>query len=324
MERANLSLKWLEVFQAVSREGSVQAAARHLALSISTASHHLACLEDAVGIELIDHKRRPLRLTSAGEILLRRVDESLSLLRKGVAEVWSNDPGSMVRRLKLASIEDLDMEVTPFLASSLGLALPACELGFLSRPSHEIISLLQSEEVDLGIASAAEFRSTQLAEAPLMRDPYILIVPLGQDRPADDFLNDDTGLSFLRYSKKQMLGQRIEVQLRRLRKHIPNQLEFESTQAILSLIAEGQAWTITTALNFACAHRYHDRVQPMALSDGGFTRRLSLFWREDLPETIVDLVDQMVRELVQGRVIAPTLTQVPWLKGEFRLLERTE
>ena len=321
MERANLSLKWLEVFQAIAREGSVQAAAQRLGLSISTASHHLSCLEGAIGVDLIDHRKRPMKLTTAGETLLRRVDESLLLLRKGVSEVWSNDPASMVRRLTLATIEDLDIEVTPFLASGLGAALPACELGFLSRPSHEIISLLQSEEIDIGIASTAEVRDTHLIEAPLMRDPYVLIVPNGRDALAEAYLNGDSGLTFLRYSKKQMLGQRIDVQLRRLRKHIPNRLEFESTQAIFSLIAEGQAWTITTALNFACAYRAHDKVQAIPLLDGGFTRQLSLFWRQDLPESVIVLVEKLVRELIQRRIVEPTLTLAPWLGSEFRLLD---
>lgn len=320
MERANLSLKWLEVFQAVAREGSVQAAAARLGLSISTASHHLSCLEGAVGVDLIDHRKRPMKLTTAGETLLHRVDESLLALRKGVSEVWSNDPASMVRRLTIASIEDLDLQVTPFLARDLGMALPACELGFLSRPSHEIISLLQAEDVDIGIATAAEFRDTNLIEAPLMRDPYVLIVPADRDDPADAYLDGNSGLNFLRYSKRQMLGQRIEVQLRRLRKHIPNRLEFESTQAILALIAEGQAWTITTALNYACAYHAHDRIRAIPLTDGGFTRQLSLFWREDLPESVIGLVDDMLRELIQARIVAPTVGLAPWLADGFRLL----
>ena len=324
MESPKLSLKWLEVFQAVARDGSVQDAAGRLGLSISTVSHHLSRLETAVGVALIDHRQRPMKLTLAGQIMLRRVDESLLSLRKGMSEVWSNDPGSMMRRLTVASIEDLDTEVTPFLASGLSVALPSCELSFLSRPSHEIISLLQSEEVDVGIASATEFRDMQLKEAPLMRDPYVLIVPAGVDASSDAFLQGATGLSFLRYSKKLMLGQRIETQLRRLRRDVPNRLEFESTQAILSLIAEGQAWTITTALNVACAHRYRDRLQIMPLSDGGFTRRLSLFWREDLPETVIALVDEMLRSLVQERIIAPTVSDVGWLDGAFRLMDRSE
>ena len=320
MERAKLSLKWLEAFQAIARLGSVQEAAKTLGLSISTVSHHMTCLEAAVAVELIDHSKRPMRLTPAGEILLHHVDESLLLLRKGITEVWSSDPRSLVRRLAISSIEDLDIEVTPFLAAHLAEMLPACELTFLSRPSHETIALLQAEDVDIGIASTTEVTETRLVDSPLLRDPYLLIVPHDRVDPPEAYLGAETGLALLRYSKQQLIGQRVDVQLRRLRKDIPRRLEFESTQPILSLIAEGHAWTITTALNFACAYRQHDRIKAMPMPDGSFARYLSLFRRDDLPESLVVLVDGRLRSLIQSRIIEPAVNLAPWLEGEFQLL----
>lgn len=321
MDRTKLSLKWLEAFQAVARSGSVQDAAARLGLSISTVSHHLTCLEKAVGTPLIDHNKRPMTLTPGGETLLRRVDESLHLLRKGVSEVWSDDPSTLVRRLSIATIEDLDLEVTPFLAQGLAEKLRSCALSFLSRPSHDIITLLQSDDVDIGIASAAEFSAPRLVEAPLLRDPYVLIAPRARSDPPEAYLKGETGLAFLRYSKKQLMGRRIETQLRRLRKDAPARLEFESTPPILSLIAEGGAWTITTALNFACAYRHHDHIRAMPFPDAGFARRLSLFRREDLPDSLMGLVEEALRPLIAARIIGPALAKEPWLDGGFRLLD---
>ena len=225
MERSKLSLKWLEVFQAVARFGSVQEAASQLDLSISTVSHHLGCLEEAVGLDLIDHGRRPMKLTRAGEIMLRHVDDGLLQLRKGMTEVWSTAPDSLVRHLSIALVEDLAHEATNALSVQLAEALPVCQLTFLSRPSHDILSLLQADDVDIGIASAPEFSEVRLDERPLLRDPYVLIVPRAQDQPPAAYLNAETDLAFLRYSKKQLIGRRVEVQLRRLRKDIPHRME---------------------------------------------------------------------------------------------------
>ncbi|MGI3186986.1 LysR family transcriptional regulator [Nioella aestuarii] len=320
MERSKLSLKWLEVFQAVARSGSVQAAARRLDISISTVSHHLTCLEEAVGVALIDHRKRPMKLTPEGDVLLARVDDSLLLLRKGMSEVWSNDPAALIRSLRIALIEDLDTEVTPALAASLSSALPACEFSFLSRPSHDILTLLQSDEIDLGIASAAEFRVMRLTEAPLLRDPYVLVVPRDQKQSAGDYVGGRVDLPFLRYSKKQLMGRRIEVQLKRLRLDLPSRLEFESTPAIMSLIAEGKAWTITTALNVASADRYHDQIAIIPLPGAGFVRRLSIFRAEDLPVSLFETLDKSLRPLLQDRIIAPMVAAHPWLADDFRLL----
>lgn len=320
MDRSKLSLKWLEVFQAVARSGSVQAAARRLDISISTVSHHLTCLEDAVGVALIDHRKRPMRLTAEGTILLARVNESLLLLRKGMSEVWSKDPAALIRSLRLAVIEDLDSEITPALAARLSAALPACELSFLSRPSHDILTLLQSEEIDLGIASAAEFRVLRLTEAPLLRDPYVLVAPQGSDDHAGDYLGCRVDLPFLRYSRKQLMGRRIEAQLRRQRIDLASRLEFESTPAILALIAEGRAWTITTALNVASSDRFHHRIKMLPLPGAGFVRRLSIFRAEDLPVGLFEALNTSLRPLLQDRIIAPMVAAHPWLADEFRLL----
>ena len=320
MERSKLSLKWLEVFQAVARSGSVQAAARRLDISISTVSHHLTCLEHAVGVALIDHRKRPMKLTPEGDILLARVDDSLLLLRKGMSEVWSKDPATLIRSLRIAMIEDLDTEVTPALAAGLSATLPACALSFLSRPSHDILTLLQSDEIDLGIASAAEFRVMRLTEAPLLRDPYVLIAPKGREDRAGEYLGGRVDLPFLRYSKKQLMGRRIEAQLRRQRLDLTSRLEFESTPAILALIAEGQAWTITTALNVASSDRCHDRLSIMPLPGAGFVRRLSIFRAEDLPVPLFETLDRILRPLLRDRIIAPMVAVHPWLADEFRLL----
>ncbi|WP_167853538.1 LysR family transcriptional regulator [Roseovarius aestuariivivens] len=320
MTRSTLSLKGLEVFQAVACGGSLQEAARRLGLSISTVSHHLGGLEKAVGVALIDHRRRPLRLTSEGETLLARVDESLGLLRKGMAEVVSKEPGTLVRALRLALIEDLDAQVTPALAARLSRDLRSCDLSFRSRPSHDILTLLQTEEIDIGIASAAEFRATRLDERPLLRDPYVLVAPRGQEGTPDAFLRGASRLPLLRYSRKQLMGRRIEAQLRRLRLDIPARLEFESTPAILSMVAEGQAWTITTALNVASAGALVPRLRVLPFPDAGFVRPLSVFHAEAVPHRVVSLFEATVRPLLRDRVIAPTVAQVPWLAPDFRLL----
>ena len=74
MQETDLSLKWLEVFKLTAALGSVRAAAKETGLSISTVSHHLRSLETKLGVNLLDHKRRPLVLTPAGREFLKYVE----------------------------------------------------------------------------------------------------------------------------------------------------------------------------------------------------------------------------------------------------------
>ncbi len=64
--RKDLSLKWLELFQICAQKGSLQAAAQETGLTVSTVSHHLRNLEDHLGVELLNHSRRPMVPTKRG------------------------------------------------------------------------------------------------------------------------------------------------------------------------------------------------------------------------------------------------------------------
>ena len=61
-----VTLKGLEVFEGIARTGSVAATAESLSMSAPAVSQQLKNLDAALGVDLIDHSRRPMRLTPAG------------------------------------------------------------------------------------------------------------------------------------------------------------------------------------------------------------------------------------------------------------------
>ena len=65
------------VFAAVVREGSFSKGAEALGLARSTASEHVASLEAALGVRLLERTTRRIRLTEEGELLYEHVDAAL-------------------------------------------------------------------------------------------------------------------------------------------------------------------------------------------------------------------------------------------------------
>ena len=61
--RKDLNLKTLELFQICAEKGSLNAVAVDTGLSVSTVSHHLRSLEDYLGINLFDYKRKIIQHT---------------------------------------------------------------------------------------------------------------------------------------------------------------------------------------------------------------------------------------------------------------------
>lgn len=319
MKPSALSLKWLELFQLVARTGSVQAAADEAGLSVSTVSHHLGRLETVLGTPLIDHTRRPMRITPTGAVFLNSVDEALRLIRK--AEIGAR-AGSLpeTRNLSLALIEDFDSEIGPELARSLAASMPRCAFRHMTRPSHEILALLRAGEADMGVATRPPFDQADLVEYPLLRDPFVLAVPARIDIAPEDFIGDRSGLPLLRYSQSQIIGPMIEAHLRRLQVALPNRFEIESNQSILGLVAEGSGWAITTPMNYLRASRFQRQVRLLPFPGKGFARTLSLFATDPHRGALAETLAETLRQLIRTRAVDPAAERLDWLRRMFTIL----
>ena len=320
MKKSQLSLKWLEVFQLAARGGSVQQAADEAGLSISTASHHLRQLEKALGTSLFDHSRRPMRLTPSGATFLSHIDQAMQILRRAENEAQSGIL-AQTRALSLAMIEDFDSEIAPELARILASAMPGCTFRHLTRPSHEILKLLRDHEIDIGIAARPQFDQADLIEYPLLRDPFVLAVPASNGIAPEAYLDNAPGTPpLLRYSRDQIMGRQIDTHLRRLRRDIPNRFEFESNQTVMSMVAEGAGWAITTATNYIRATRFHRQIELLPFPEKGFARYMSVFTTGLHPSTAAQSVAGTLRHLLQARAIDPAVGKMPWLSEVFALL----
>ncbi|MEL6315692.1 MAG: LysR family transcriptional regulator, partial [Pseudomonadota bacterium] len=209
MKTSKLSLKWLDAFLLTARTGAVQDAAEEAGLSVSTVSHHLRSLEDTLGVTLFDHTRRPMRLTSAGAVFYSHVDKAMRILRRAEMEAQSGDLID-TRAMSLAMVEDFDSEIGPELARALAAGMPKCQFRHLTRPSHEILDMIRDQEVDVGIAARPQFMSENIQELPLLKEPFVLVLPSEAKDAPEAFLSNTPPLPLLRYSSNQIIATQIE------------------------------------------------------------------------------------------------------------------
>jgi DNA-binding transcriptional LysR family regulator len=316
----DLSLKWLELFQTYARTHSLQATATETGLSISTVSHHLRNLEEHLGVALFDHARRPMVLTPTGRNFLRNIAQAMQSIRKATAEASSGNVAD-ASYLRVGTIEDLDSDVTPELAVHLSQKMPECNFLYHTGTSHEIIKMLRHRELDLGIVTSPAKSLNDLIDWPLLRDPFVAVLPKSAESSLPDIVAGHTKLPFLQFSSDLIIAAQIEAQLRRLGVQLPNKFECGNNQTLMAMVAAGAGWTITTPLLFSRARRFQPKLQMHPFPGKSFGRTLSLITSPDCARSVIDLVSSKVRQELTRQVIADTHRTIPWLNEQFTLID---
>ncbi len=148
-----ISLKGLEVFETLAQTGSVAETAERTGLSPPAVSQQIRNLETALGIALVDHGTRPMRLTPAGRSYLLRIEQGLAQLRLAQSELTVMDL-SHLSTLSLGMIDDFDNDLTPRLVTLLADSLTRCRFTLISAPSHEITASLRDRRLHMGVAAS--------------------------------------------------------------------------------------------------------------------------------------------------------------------------
>ena len=315
-----VTLRSLEVFEALASCGSVAQAAKITGLSQPAVSQQLSKLEAALATNLIQHNKRPMRLTQAGETFLTRVKSALAELRLAHTELTVMDL-SHLKALSIGLIDDFDNELTPRLATILADSLTGCKFKLITAPSHEISKAIEEKELHMAISANAGTMMEGVLEYPIARDPFILVAPKEALDTDVDVMAQLKDLPFLRYDQDQLISRQIEGHLKRQHLDFPQRFELGSHLSLMAMVARGIGWSVTTPLGYMRAERFHDQVIARPLPFKPFSREITLYAGADWAGQVPNDVAQTMRNLIQHHIIDQALEKLPWLAGELRILE---
>ncbi|WP_299732088.1 LysR family transcriptional regulator [uncultured Tateyamaria sp.] len=314
-----VTLRGLEVFEALAATGSVAQAAVSTGLSQPAVSQQLRNLETALATDLIDHGKRPMKLTPAGYSFLARAEAALSQLRLAQSELTVMDLAHL-SALSIGVIDDFENDLTPRLVTILADSLTRCKFTLATAPSHEILQAITDKRLHMAISASDGTMRDGVIEYPLARDPFILVTPRGTGN-RDDLLASLSALPFLRYEREQLISRQIEAHLARQKLDLVDRFEIGSHLALMAMVARGIGWAVTTPLGFMRAGRFHDQVDAYPLPFSPFSRTISLYASADWAGNVPTDVATTMRRLIQTHMIDPALGHLPWLAGELRLLD---
>ncbi|MEX0365459.1 MAG: LysR family transcriptional regulator [Ruegeria sp.] len=320
MVMKGLTLRGVEVFEALARTGSVAQAAEITGLSQPSISQQLRNLENALGTELVDHGRRPMRLTQAGRSFLARAEAVLAELRLAQSELMVMDL-THLSTLSIGLIDDFDNDLTPRLATLLADSLTKSKFKLITLPSLEIFEAIETQKLHLAVSATSGEVLEGVVEYPLVRDPFILVAPRGAVPEGADIMAALRDLPFLRYAREQLISRQIEGHLAREQLEFEERFEIGSHLALMAMVARRLGWALTTPLGYMRAGRFHDQIDAFEVPFGAFSRTISLFTRMGWSDQVPRDVAEMIRRLAQSQIIDPAVARLPWLSGQLAVIE---
>src|SRR5919112_688478 len=173
-----LDVRRMKVLREVAVRGSFSAAAESLSFTQSAISQQIAALEREAGTVLVQRNARGIRLTEAGEALVRHADAVLARLAEAEAELEAI-AGLRGGRLRLASFESAAASLMPLAIAAFRAEHPGVELSLIMAEPEDSAPLLKSGELDLALGFDARIRAEVdgVARQHLLSDPMFLVLP---------------------------------------------------------------------------------------------------------------------------------------------------
>lgn len=179
--RRVIEARHLRVLRAVAATGSFSAAGRELGCTQPAVSQQMKALESSVGTPLLVRTGREMRLTQAGEALVRHAAGIIAGLTAAEEEVAAI-AGLRAGRVRLVSFPSGSSTLVPTALAALRAAHPGTRVSLEEAEPPESVEKLRAGDCDIALAfryegAAGAEEWDDLVVRPLLRDRLVGLVP---------------------------------------------------------------------------------------------------------------------------------------------------
>ncbi|MET9719421.1 LysR family transcriptional regulator [Streptomyces rochei] len=176
-----IEARHLRVLRAVASTGSFSAAGRELGCTQPAVSQQMKALESSVGTPLLVRTGREMRLTQAGEALVRHAAGIIAGLTAAEEEVAAI-AGLRAGRVRLVSFPSGSSTLVPTALAALRAAHPGTRVSLEEAEPPKSVELLREGDCDVALAFRYEGAPgaeewDDLVVRPLLTDRLVALVP---------------------------------------------------------------------------------------------------------------------------------------------------
>lgn len=179
--RKVIEARHLRVLRAVAATGSFSAAGRELGCTQPAVSQQMKALESSVGTPLLVRTGREMRLTQAGEALVRHAAGIIAGLTAAEEEVAAI-AGLRAGRVRLVSFPSGSSTLVPTALAALRAEHPGTRVSLEEAEPPQSVEKLRAGDCDIALAfryegAAGAEEWDDLVVRPLLRDRLVGLVP---------------------------------------------------------------------------------------------------------------------------------------------------
>lgn len=156
---------------AVAEYQHFENAAAKCFISQSTLSTMISRFEDEIGIKIFDRKKKPVTATKEGQLIinqLKQITYGISQLHELTREIKGEVEGS----IKIGCIHTVAPFILPLFLNDFAQKHPDLNIQIKESSTAEIIRLLKSRDLDIGIISPP-LHEPELIEYPLYEEEFV-------------------------------------------------------------------------------------------------------------------------------------------------------
>ncbi|PSJ57138.1 LysR family transcriptional regulator [Pseudaminobacter soli (ex Li et al. 2025)] len=241
----------LHYFDRVASTGSIQAAARAQNIAASAIDRQIIGLEERLGVKLFDRMPKGMRLTAAGEVLVRLVHRWRAEERNAVAEILQLQ-GMQQGQVNVFAMDSHATTILPRLVQTIAAAHPLIGLSIQIGSTDEAVAALLSGRADLIIV----FNLPQRSEVrPLWSLPLPFGCVVAPHHPllarTDVKFQDVVTYPIALQSRSLLIRRFLEVQYSWLFAEPRGRVETNSLHLVKSLARSGNYVAFTSELDAA-------------------------------------------------------------------------
>ncbi|MDG4648442.1 LysR family transcriptional regulator [Roseibacterium sp. SDUM158017] len=266
-------MRQLQTIVAVADTGSFAAAANLVNLTPSAVSQQIQALENHLGVELFDRRKRPRQLNAKGEELVRAAREVVRTMAETRMVISG---GRTAGVLRFGAIRTVSMQLVPRAFAEMRSIYPDLSFELTVGVSQALMSDVAAGRLDAAMVAEHVGVPTGLSWSTVLTEPLVLIAPPREGRRSDISLLRD--LPFVRYATDVPLARQIDTELSRL-SITPRQVVLTNTMpSVVGMVQAGLGVAIVPQI--ATIDAAPGSLNSRPFGNGAIVRRIGLVQRQ--------------------------------------------